>query len=148
MIHSVSHFWAHTVRKLLPASCVDCAARTDMTPHISGACREMIICWRRWLICWGSESSNMKGVLCKQTPVKTNSLTTSEMNHSSVEYRAESGGDSPSSSHLERKLQGKFLPPEQLDFTAKIKKRNYESLKNICLLRKNGQICQSMSLID
>lgn len=68
----VSHFWAHTVSKLLPASCVDDADRTgpDMTPHMSGACGETIICGRRWLICWGSESSDMKGVLCKQTPVK------------------------------------------------------------------------------
>ncbi len=121
MIHSVSHFWAHTVRKRLPASRVDGAAVPDMTPHISGVCGEMIICRRRWLICWSSESSNMKGVLCKQTPVKTISLTTSEMNHSSVECRVESGGDSPCSSHLERKLQGTFLPPDQLDFTAKMK---------------------------
>lgn len=107
----VSHFWAHTCQE---ASCVDGAGGPDMTPHISGACGEMIICWRRRLICWGSESSNMKGVLCKQTPVKTISLTTSEMNHSSLECGSEPGGDSPcSSSHLERKLQGTFLPLDQ-----------------------------------
>lgn len=59
----VPHFWAHTVRKLLPVSSVDGATRPDMTPRISGACGAMIICWTRWLICWGSDSSNMKGVL-------------------------------------------------------------------------------------
>ena len=48
----------------------------------------------------------MKGLLCKQTPVETISLTTSEMNHSSLECGAGPGGDSPCGSHLERKLQG------------------------------------------
>lgn len=43
----------------------------------------------------------MKWVLCKQTPVKTISLTTSEMNHSSPECGAEPGGDSLCSSHFE-----------------------------------------------
>lgn len=47
----VSHFWAHTVRKLLAASSVDAAARPDVIPHISGACGGMIICWTQWLIC-------------------------------------------------------------------------------------------------
>lgn len=74
-----------------------------MTPHIRGAGAEMIICWKRWLICCGSESANMKGVLCKQRPAKTISLTTCEMNHSSVECGAEPAGDSPCSSHLGRK---------------------------------------------
>lgn len=31
----VSHFWAPTVRKLLPASPVDYAAGPDMIPHMS-----------------------------------------------------------------------------------------------------------------
>ena len=81
----VSHFWVHTVRKLLPVSSVDDAVGPDMIPHISRVCGEMIICRRRWLICLGSDSSNMKRVLCKQTPVRSISLTTSEMNHSSLE---------------------------------------------------------------
>lgn len=83
-----------TVRKHLPSSRADGAAIPDVTPHIGAACGELIICRRRWLICRGSESPNMKGVLCKQIPVKTISLTTSRMNHSSVECGAESGGDS------------------------------------------------------
>lgn len=31
----MSHFWAPTVRKLLPASSVDNAGRPDMIPHMS-----------------------------------------------------------------------------------------------------------------
>lgn len=58
----VSHFWAHTLRKLRPAPTVDAAVGPDVIPHIGGSCGEMIICRRRWLICSGSDSSNMKGV--------------------------------------------------------------------------------------
>lgn len=50
------------MRKSLAASRVDGAAKSDVTPRIDGACGWMITCWRRWLICLGSESSNMKEV--------------------------------------------------------------------------------------
>lgn len=106
----VSCYWAHTVRKPFPASSVDNAGGPDMIPHISGACRERISRWRRWLICSGSDSSNTEGILCKQTPAKLFSLNTSEMNHPSLECWAQAGGDSPCHSRLESKLQGAFLP--------------------------------------
>lgn len=76
----------------------------------------------------------MKGFLCKQTPVNTISLTTSEINLLSPECGDEPGGDSPRSSHSERKLPRSIPAPGPMRFNSLDEKRPPESSCNIRLV--------------
>ena len=118
---NMPHFWERTLRKLLPASSV---ATGHDSSHQWSMLRKYNLLKEvsNWLGFW---LIKLEGVLCKRIPVKSLFLlTTSEMNHASVKCWTEPGGDSPCSSHLERKLQEEFLPPDNWEFTTKIKQEN------------------------